>query len=87
MTFSETITLLKHDLRGYAEPFWKAAIFIPGYKYTVHHRLCYYFYQHWYTKPLFVIWRLYMMHLTWKFGFQTAWNRSLPEYTTIAYNW
>lgn len=31
MTFSETITLLKHDLRGYAEPFWKAAIFIPVY--------------------------------------------------------
>lgn len=85
MTFLETIKLIKLDLPIYKEPFWKAVLFIPGFKYTFHHRLCYYFYCHWYTKPLFVIWWLYLKHLTYLFGIQTAWNKPLPKKFTIAH--
>lgn len=85
MTLKETWRLIKSDLPKYSEPFWKAVLFIPGYKYTFHHRLCYYFYTHWYTKPLFIIWWLYMKHLTYLMGIQTAWNISLPESFTIAH--
>lgn len=85
MRLKETIRLIKSDLPRYAEPFWKAVLFVPGFKYTFHHRLCYYFYCHWYTKPLFLIWWLYMKHLTYLLGIQTAWNISLPENFVIAH--
>lgn len=85
ITLKETIRLIKTDLPKYSEPFWKAVFFIPGFKYTFHHRLCYYFYMHWYFKPLFWIWWLYMKHLTYLLGIQTAWNYSLPECFTIAH--
>lgn len=85
MNFKELIRLWKSDLPRYAEPFWKCVLFIPGYKYTFHHRLCYYFYQHKIFFPLFVIWWLYMKHLTYLFGIQLAWNRPLPEDFVIAH--
>lgn len=85
MTLRETIRLIKSDFPAYSEPFWKAVLFIPGFKYTFHHRLCYFFYTNWYTKPLFVIWWLYMKHLTHHLGIQTAWNKSLPENFVIAH--
>lgn len=81
----ELIKHQKEDLKIYAEPFWKCLFFIPGYKYTFHHRICYYLSQYWYYKPLFVLYWLYMKHLTYKFGIQTAWNRPLPRYCTIAH--
>ena len=85
ISFKETIALIKGDFNPYCEPFWKSVLFIPGFKYTLHHRLCYYFYCHKWLMPLFAIWRLYMFHLTWKFGIQTAWNRSLPARFVIAH--
>lgn len=85
ISYKDTILLIKGDLVAYAEPFWKAALFIPGFKYTLHHRLCYYFYCHKIYLPLFVIWRLYMYHLTWKFGIQMDWNRKLPARFTISH--
>lgn len=85
ITFRETVNLIKGDLVAYAEPFWKSVLFIPGFKYTFHHRLCWYFYNHKIFLPLFVIWRLYMYHLTWKLGIQTAWNQSLPARFTISH--
>lgn len=85
ISFKETVDLIKGDLMPYCEPFWKSVLFIPGFKYTFHHRLCYYFYCHKWLLPLFVIWRLYMYRLTWKFGIQTAWNRSLPAHFVIAH--
>ena len=85
ITFRQTLSLIKQDLRPYAEPFWKSVLFIPGYKYTFHHRLCYYFSQRWYFKPLFVLWWLYLKHLTYLFGIQTAWNKPLPARFTIAH--
>ena len=85
MTLKETIRLIKSDLPVYNEPFWKAVLFIPGFKYTFHHRLCYFFYTNWYLKPVFVISWLYLKHLTYYLGIQTAWNTSLPESFVIAH--
>lgn len=85
ISFKETVRLIKSDLPEYWEPFWKAVLFTPGFKYTFHHRLCFYFSQHWYTKPLFILWWLYMKHLTYLLGIQTAWNKSLPPNFVIAH--
>lgn len=85
ISFKETLRLIKSDLPEYWSPFWKAVLFIPGFKYTFHHRLCYYFSTHWYTYPLFVIWWLYMKHLTYHFGIQTSWKMQLPENFVIAH--
>ena len=85
ISLKETIRLIKSDLPEYWEPFLKAVLFTPGFKYTFHHRLCYYFYQHWYTKPLFIIWWLYMKHLTYLLGIQTPWSMCLPEGFVIAH--
>lgn len=85
MSFLELVKLIKSDLPRYGEPFWKCLLFIPGFKYTFHHRLCFFFYQHKILFPLFVIWWLYLKHLTYLFGIQTAWNRPLPENFVIAH--
>jgi serine O-acetyltransferase len=85
ITFKETIHLIKSDHEPYAEPFLKAVLFVPGFKYTFHHRLCFYFSQKWYLKPLFIIWMLYMKHLTYLFGIQTSWAKSLPPQIVIAH--
>lgn len=85
ISLKETVRLIKSDLPEYREPFWKALLFVPGFKYTFHHRLCYYFYSHWYTKPLFVIWWTYMKHLTYLLGIQTSWMTQLPENFVIAH--
>lgn len=85
LSFRETIKLIKEDLKPYSEPFWKSVLFIPGFKYTTHHRLCYFFYKNKLFFPLFVLWRLYMYHLTYLYGIQTAWNRSLPPKFTISH--
>lgn len=85
LSFRETIRLISSDLPEYREPFWKSLFFVPGFKYTFHHRLCYYFSQHWYTRPLFFIWWLYMKHLTYLLGIQTSWNFALPPNFVIAH--
>lgn len=85
ISLKETIRLIKSDLPEYREPFWKAVLFTPGFKYTFHHRLCYFFSQYWFLKPLFIIWWLYMKHLTYLLGIQTAWNKPLPENFVIAH--
>lgn len=85
ITFSETIRLIKSDLPPYSASFLKAVLFIPGFKYTFHHRVCYYFASRWYFKPLFILWWLYMKHLTYLMGIQTAWNFRLPERFIIAH--
>lgn len=85
MSFKELIRLWKSDLPRYNEPFLKLVFFGPGYKYTFHHRLCYYFYQHKLLYPLFLMWLLYMKHLSYLLGIQTAWNRPLPEDFVISH--
>lgn len=85
MTLKNLISLLKSDLVSYQEPFWKSVLFIPGYKYTFHHRLCYFLYSHKILFPFFILEWLYLKHLTYLFGIQTAWTMCLPEHTTIAH--
>lgn len=85
MTFKELVKSIKEDLPAYAEPFWKSYLFIPGYKYTCNQRLCYYFSQHKWMLPLFVLHFLYMKHLTYKFGIQMAWSFRLPDHFVIAH--
>ena len=85
MTLKELISSWKADLPAYAEPFWKAVLFIPGYCYTFHHRLCFYLSSHWYTKPLFIIHIFYLRHLTYKYGIQMSWKVKLPVPFTIAH--
>lgn len=86
MAIKDFVRLCKLDLPRYGEPFWKCVLFIPGYKYTFHHRLCYYFYQQGIIMlPFFILWWLYMKHLTYLYGIQTAWNRPLPENFVIAH--
>lgn len=84
-SLKETINLLKEDLRSYEESFIKSIFFIPGYKYTFHHRICYYFSQYWFLKPLFILWWLYLKHLTYLYGIQTSWAYKLPSGITIAH--
>lgn len=84
-TFKEFLSDVKSDLTRYKEPFLKSVLFIPGYKYTFHHRLCYYFYCHKLFFILFVIHWLYMKHLTYLYGIQTAWNKRLPRDFVIAH--
>lgn len=83
--FKETIKLCKSDLPVYEESFIKALLFIPGYKYTFHHRWCFFFSQYRRYKVFFVLYWLYMKHLTYLYGIQTAWNKSLPENFVIAH--
>lgn len=85
VSLNRTIELIRKDLIAYEEPFVKAVLFIAGFKYTFHHRLMIYFMTHWYLKPFYVIWRLYIFHLSWKFGIETSCTQSLPEYFTIAH--
>lgn len=85
LTLKQTILYQKEDLKQYGESFWKSVLFIPGYKYTFHHRICYFLSQFRIARPLFVLYWLYMKHLTYKFGIQTAWCQSLPRYCTIAH--
>lgn len=80
-SFKETVQWIKEDLAG--RSFWKCALFDPGFKYSLHHRLCYYFSCHKWLLLIAIIWRLYMRHLTFKFGIQTAWNKSLPRFIAI----
>lgn len=82
----ETIRLIKSDYKSYGEPFIKLLFWDPGFKYTFHHRLCFYFYKHKLLFfPFYVLWRLYMKHLTYLLGIQTAQNRQLPERFVIAH--
>lgn len=83
--FKETIKLCESDLPVYQERFLKAVFFIPGYKYTFHHRWCFFFSQYKWAKPIFLLYWLYMKHLSYLFGIQTAWNNSLPENFVIAH--
>ena len=85
MKFSEFVRLVKSDLPRYSDSFIKSVLFIPGFKYTFHHRLCYFLYTHKVLFPLFVIEWLYLKHLTYLFGIQTAWNKMLPEDFVIAH--
>lgn len=85
ISFGQNLQFCREDLRAYETSFWKAVFFIPGYKYSFHHRWCYYFSQFWWTKPIFVVYWLYMKHLTYLFGIQTAWNRQLPRDFVIAH--
>ena len=80
-SFKETVQWIKEYLNG--RSFWKLALFNPGFKYSFHNRLFYYFSCHKWLLPLSIIWRLYMRHLTYKFGIQTAWNKSLPRFLSI----
>lgn len=80
-SFKETVQWIKEDLAE--RSFWKCALFDPGFKYSLHHRLCYYFSCHKWLLLIAIIWRLYMRHLTYKFGIQTAWNKSLPRFISI----
>lgn len=81
VSFKETVQWIKEDLGN--NSFWKCALFRPGFKYSLHHRLCYYFCCHKWLFPLAIIWRLYTRHLTYKYGIQTAWNQSLPRFISI----
>lgn len=85
ISLKETIELIKSDLPAYAASFWKSYFFIPGFKYTVNHRLCYYYSQHKILFPLFAFQFLYMKHLTYKFGIQMSWSMRLPPNFTIAH--
>ncbi len=85
VSLKETRRLILQDLKGYHEPFIKSVLFIPGFKYTFHHRLCYYFSQHLWSKPIFYLYWLYMKHLTYLTGIQMSWNWSLPESFVIAH--
>ena len=84
-SFKEFVRLVRSDLPRYSEPFWKCVLFIPGYKYTFHHRLCYYYSQHKLLFPFFCLQWLYMKHLTYLFGIQTAWTLNLPEDFVISH--
>ena len=84
-SFKDFLRLVKSDLPRYQESFIKSVLFIPGYKYTFHHRLCYYLSTKKWLFPLFVIQWLYLKHLTYLFGIQTSWKIELPEDFVIAH--
>lgn len=85
ITFKETIRLIKTDLPRYQSSFLKAVFFIPGFKYTFHQRLCYFFSQHKIFFPIFLIHWLYFRHITYLYGVQLSWNTLLGEDFVIAH--
>lgn len=84
-SFKHCIQLIKGDLLAYALPFWRAYLTVPGFHYTVNHRICYYCSQKKYLKPLFFFMFWKMKRLTYKYGIQTAWSFDLPEHFTISH--
>ena len=85
VSFKETISLIRGDLDRYAASFLKAVFFIPGFKYTFHHRICYWLSTHKFLWPIFALEWIYLKHLTYLFGIQMAWNIKLPPKFTIAH--
>lgn len=85
MRWSEFVRLVRTDLDGYGESFIKSLFLIPGFKFTFHHRLCFYLSTHKLLCPLFVFQWLYVKHLTYLYGIQMSWNRNLPEHFVIAH--
>lgn len=77
--------MIKADLGGYHEPFWKTVFFVPGLKYTFYHRLCFYFSQRKVFFPIFFLLWLYMKHLSYLYGIQTDWSKALPPQIVIAH--
>lgn len=84
--FKKTLRLIYLDYKQYGEPFLYLLFFGPGFKYSFHHRLCYFFRQHKVLFfPLYVMWMLYLKHLTYLVGIQTASNKQLPERFCVAH--
>lgn len=79
------ITLIKGDLPAYGLSFMRAYFTVPGFHYTVNHRLCYYSSQRKWLKPLFWLMWFKMKRLIYKYGIQTSWMFDLPENFTIAH--
>lgn len=79
------IIRIKSDLPGYGMGFWRAYFTVPGFKYTVNHRICYYLTKSKLLYPFWFFQWLRMKHFTYKFGIQTAWNVQLPPNFVISH--
>jgi len=79
MDFKEFWRLVRGDMKNYECSFLSGMIQIPGFKYTFHHRLCYYLSTHKLLFPFFMIERIYMKHITYLYGIQSAWYKPLPD--------
>ena len=85
MNYKELIRLIKTDIKCYGRPFWYSILMVPGFKYTFHHRLCYYYSQHKLLYPLFLLEYLYYRHLTFKYGIEVFRGMKLPESFCISH--
>ena len=83
--FVDFIRLTKSDLSRYGKPFFYAVMFVPGYKYTFHHRLCHFLSEKKILLPLFLVQWLYLKHLSYLFGIEIDWRMKLPEGFFIAH--
>lgn len=77
--FSDFRRLVKSDLKRYRKSFWYAVLMIPGFKYTFHHRLCYYLSQYKALFPLYALEFLRFRYLTFHLGIEVFRGMNLPE--------
>lgn len=84
LSFREFQRLVKTDMKRYKKQFVYSVIMIPGFKYSFHHRLCYYLAQYKVLFPFFLIEYLYFRHLTFRFGIECQRNSLLPEGFCVA---
>lgn len=81
----EFIFLTKSDLQRYDKPFLYAVFFVPGYKFSFHHRLCHLLSEIRLLFPLFLIQWLYLKHITYLLGIEIDWRMKLPKGFYIAH--
>ena len=86
-SFVDLIRELRSDARNpaYCGTFAGKLLFIPGFKYVFHHRICYYLRGVWWLMPLYCIWLCYLNHLRVKYGIEISSRFHMPDGFSIAH--
>lgn len=86
-SFSQLVRELKSDIRNpaYAGSFARKLFFVPGFKYTFHHRICLYIRGIWWLRPLCLLHMAYLSHLRTKYGIEMNFRFHIPDCFTIAH--
>ena len=86
-SFGELIRDLRSDARNpaYGGRFAIKLLFVPGFKYVFHHRVCNYLRGVGWLRPLCWIWMCYLNHLRVKYGIEISFRLRIPERFSIAH--
>ena len=86
-SFSQLVRELKSDIRNpmYEGSFARKLFLVPGFKYTFHHRICFYMRGVWWLRPLCFLHLIYLSHLRIKYGIEMSSRFHIPERLSIAH--